>query len=122
MVVATAPDHEAVFKRAYSTTLSYLHCIGAALTPKKCFTFSTEADTREELRDFYWFHISARIPTATSFRDLGGHLNLGRLLNSSTLTDGVLRAIALCEMLVQMPWSREAKIKIVQTLILPLAF
>ena len=74
MVVATGPDHEEVFKRAYSTTLSYLHCIGAAITPKKCFTFSTEAATRDELRDHFWVHISARIPTATSFRDLDGHL------------------------------------------------
>ena len=101
---------------------STCRCIGAAITSKKCFTFSTEADTREELRDFYWIHISARIPTATTFRDLGSHINMGRLLNSSTLTARILRALALCERLVQMPWSREAKIKIAQTLILRFAF
>ena len=41
MVVATGPDHEKIVKRAYSTTLSYLHFIGAAITSKKCFTFCT---------------------------------------------------------------------------------
>ena len=47
---------------------------------------------------------------------------MGRLLTSATLTQKILRACALCKRLVQMPWSRDAKIKIVLTLILPLAF
>ena len=121
-MIATGPNHEQIFKKAYSTTLSYLHCIGAAISAKKCFTFSTEATTSEERRDYVWVHISARIPAATSFQDRGGHLNSGRLLTSATLTQRILRASALCERLVQMPWSRESKIKIVLTLILPLAF
>ena len=122
LVIATGPNHEQIVKKAYSTTLSYLHCIRAAISAKKCFTFSTEATTREELRDYFWIHISARIPTATSFRDLGGHLNFGRLQTPAILTQRILRASALCERLVQLPWSRESKIKIVLNLISPLAF
>ena len=86
MVIAFGEDHEQTFKHAYAATFSYLHCIGAKVTSKKCFTFSTEASTREQLRDHYWVHVSARVPTATSFRDLGGHLNAGRSMSSATLT------------------------------------
>ena len=74
LVIATGPNHEQIFKKAYSTTLSYLHCIGAALFAKKCFTFSTSDVIREDLRHHWWTHIGARIPTIISIRDLGGML------------------------------------------------
>ena len=120
-MIATGPNHEQIFKKAYSTTLSYLHCIGAAISAKKCFTFSTETATREELRDHWWTHLGARIPTVTSFRDLGGHLNVGRVMSSSTLTSRIVNAIVLCLRLADMPWDRGAKIKMVLTTILPMA-
>ena len=122
MVIAIGEDHEQIFKTAYATTISHLHCIGAKLTSKKCFTFSTEADTREALGDHWWTHVGARIPTVTSFRDLGGHLNVGRTMSSATLTCRILRATELCLRLTCMPWSRDAKLKMVLTLILPMAF
>ena len=121
MVIATGEDHEQIFLHAYATTISYLHCIGARLTSKKCFTFSTEAGTREELRDHWWTHLGARIPTVTSFRDLGGHLNVGRVMSSSTLTSRIVNATVLCLRLADMPWDRGAKIKMVLTTILPMA-
>ena len=122
MVIALGEDHEQIFKSAYSATISYLHAIGAKVTSKKCFTFSTEPSTREELRDHYWTHLCARISTATSFRDLGGHLNVGRTMSAATLTARIHLAIAMCIRLAAMPWDRRTKIHITLTIILPKAF
>ena len=92
------------------------------MTSKKCSTFSTEASTREQLRHHYWTHICARIPTATSFRDLGGHLNVGRNMSSATFTARIHLAIAMCLRLAAMPWDRRTKIHTIYTMIRPKAF
>ena len=122
MVIALGEDREQIFKTAYAATCSYLHAIGARVTSKKCFNFSTEPSTREELRDHYWTHLCDRIPTATSFRDLGGHLNVGRTMSAATLTARIHLAIAMCVRLAAMPWDKRTKIHIIFTIILPKAF
>ena len=53
-----------------------------------------------------------------SMRDLGGHLCLGARLCGTTVNKRLAKATDLCNALCHRPWSRESKIKIVNTLVL----
>ena len=120
-IVSYGVNHEETFRQAYICTLSYLHLIGAKPAPKKCYTFSTLAITRIRLQHYLWEEVNATIPVATSIRDLGGHLCTTAKLQSPTLTLRMKKANAFCNRLAFFPWPTEAKLRVVQTLILPLA-
>ena len=122
MVLAIGKCCAHIFKRAFAATFSYLHCLGAKVTAKKFFSFSTSETIREDLRHPWWTHIGARIPTIVSIRDLGGQLNVGKLLSANTLSARIAAATDLLRRLEHMPWSRNAKLAIICTLIFPLAF
>ena len=70
MVMAIGKFCAHIFKQAFAATFSYLHCLGAKVTAKKCFTLSTSDAIRDYLRHHWWTHIGARIPTIVSMRDL----------------------------------------------------
>ena len=56
-----------------------------------------------------------------SMRDLGGQLCLGARLVGTTLNKRILKATELCHSLCHRPCTRESKIKVVTTLVLPTA-
>ena len=111
-----------IFKKAFAATFSYLNCLGAKVTAKKSFTFSTSEDIREDLRHHWWTHVAARIPTIVSIRDLGGQLNVGKVLSANTLSERIAAATELLRRLEHFPWSRSAKLAIIIALIFPMAF
>ena len=53
-----------------------------------------------------------------SMRDLGGQLCLGSRLLGTTINQRIHKATELCLALCHRPWSRESKIKVVNTLVL----
>jgi hypothetical protein len=107
---------------AYKGTFSFLHCIGAKVSAKKSYTFSSTTAGRATLRGHFWTHINAKVECHTNTRDLGGHLNVGRSMAATTLAGRMQAATAMCSRLVHFPWSREAKQKLIHTMILPKAF
>ena len=89
--------------------------------PKKCFTFSTSPDTRFRLSNHYWQELGAKVEVVLEARDLGGHLSTKAMLGGSTLAKRMRKATAYCYRLAAMPWSKQAKQRVVETLIYPLA-
>ena len=121
LVTATGPGHLIRFKNGYSGTFKYLHCIGAKIAVKKCFTYSTDTYARAMLRGHFWVHIQAYLPCVTTSRDLGGQLNVGDTLCGSTLNERIAKATRQCDFLQRMNWDRPAKLRVVKALILPTA-
>ena len=60
--------------------------------------------------------------TETSFRDLGGHLNLGSALSGATVNGRLATATDYAIKICRMPWSYSDKAKVVQGLVLPKGF
>ena len=120
-ITATGPGHEARFKQGYEMTMRYLKALGAKPAPKKCFTFSSSHDTRFRLTQHYWQELGAHVEVMLEARDLGGHLSTKAVLGGSTLAKRMRKAIAYCFRLAAMPWSKQAKQRVVEALIYPLA-
>ena len=120
-IVAFGPDHERRFRDAFGATMQYLKALGAKPAPSKCFTFSSLQDTRTRLEDFYWQDLQAKTKVITDCRDLGAHLSVTARLKGATLTSRITRATTLATKLACFPWRWEAKRRVVDTLILPLA-
>ena len=108
MVLAIGKFCAHIFKKAFAATFSYLHCLGAKVTAKKCFTFCTSEAIRDDLRHHWWTHVGARIPTIVSILDLEGQLNVGKLLSANTLSDRIAAATDLLKRLEHFPWTRSA--------------
>ena len=121
LISAHGPGHLIRFKTGYSGTFSYLHCIRAKVAAKKCFTFSSDGVSPGQLKQHFWTHTQARDPCVTTSRDLGGQLNVGSTLCGTTLIIRIGKAIRLFDLLQRMPWDRNAKLRVVRTLILPTA-
>jgi len=120
-VVAFGADHELKFKEAFNATMMYLHDLGAKPAPNKCFTFSSVADTRFKLEEHYWQTLHAKVKVVSDVKDLGAHLSVTARLRGNTLKHRIERATVLATKLACFPWGWEAKRKVVDTLILPLA-
>ena len=105
----------------YEATMKYLRALGAKPAPKKCFTFSTHHDTRFRLAQHYWQELGAHVEVVLEARDLGGHLSTKAVLGGSTLAKRMRKATAYCYRLAAMPWAKQAKQKVVEALIYPLA-
>ena len=73
---------------AYAQTFSYLHCLGAAVSAKKSYTFCSTARGRNELRCKYGVPIAARVTCLTSTRGLGGQLNVGKCMAATSTVLG----------------------------------
>jgi hypothetical protein len=120
-ITAIGEGHEARFKRGYEATMEYLHRMGAKPAPKKCFTFSTSPATRTKLAHHYWDVLGVQVKVVQEARDLGGHLSTRTLLGGSTLSNRIRKATSYCYRLAAMPWKKEAKQRVVETLVFPLA-
>ena len=120
-ITATGEGHEKRFRQGYEVTMQYLKALGAKPAPKKCFTFSTSPDTRFRLSNHYWQELGAKVEVVLEARDLGGHLSTKAVLGGSTLAKRMRKATAYCYRLAAMPWSKQAKQRVVETLIYPLA-
>jgi hypothetical protein len=120
-IVAFGPDHERRFRDAFVATMHYLNALGAKPAPNKCFTFSSLPDTRIRLGEFYWQALQAKVKVVNDCRDLGAHLSVTARLKGATLTSRIHRATILATKLACYPWGWEAKRRVVDTLILPLA-
>ena len=120
-VYAIGHNHEARFQASYAETLRYLTFVGAKPAPSKCYTFSTESITRFRLSQELWYDINAYVPVVQAVRDLGGQLYTTSMINGSTLKQRLNRAIHLCLKLAFFSWPWEAKQRVVQALILPMA-
>ena len=119
-ITATGTNHEAIFKNAFDATFYYLKDLGAKPAPKKCFTFSTAADTRFKLQMHCWESLDTSLNVVNDTRDLGGHLSTQSRLTGSTLTKRMQRACSIATKIGSMPWTYDAKQKVVETLVYPL--
>ena len=66
--------------------------IGARVADNKCFSFAGDQATRSFLAKLDWDGKGLLIPTASSFRDIGTHLNMTQSHNGKTLTDRMIKA------------------------------
>ena len=65
MVLAIGKLCAHIFMQALAATISYLHCLGAKVTAKKCFSFGTAETIREDLRHHWWTHIGTWVDNST---------------------------------------------------------
>ena len=93
--------------------------IGAKIAERKCFSFAADAKTREFLANYRWDHTGLQIPTVSSFRDIGAHLNLSSASNGKTLSNRMQKATAMSRTLAWLPISNACKERVVRANILP---
>jgi hypothetical protein len=116
-IAAIWEGHERRFKQGLEATMKYLINLGAKPAPKKCFTFSSGPHTRCRLTNHYWQEIGAKVKVVLAARDLGGHLTTKANLGGSTLAARIRKATSYFYRLAVMPWSKQAKQRVVETLI-----
>ena len=93
--------------------------IGAKIADRKCFGFAADKQTREFLASYRWDHTGLQIPTVSSFRDIGAHLNLSSASNGKTLSNRMQKATAMTKRLAWLPISTAFKERVVRANILP---
>ena len=70
-ITATGKSHELSFRSSYAATFNYLVDLEARPAPKKCFTFSTSADSRFRLKMHHWHSLGTAIKVVNDTRDFG---------------------------------------------------
>ena len=111
MFTARGDTHRADTIEAMKRSKQYFTDIGAKVADNKCFTFASDAYTRNLLRNYSWDKQGTKIPCSSSFRDLGSHLNLMQCHNGATLTARMHKAAGYARRLRWMPISLEMKEK-----------
>ncbi len=119
LILAIGNKHQSRYIQAMNQSKQYFQDIGAKIAERKCFSFAADRQTRDFLSKYVWDHTGLRIPTVSSFRDIGAHLNLSRASNGVTLTKRMLKAIAMVKKLAWLPIPVAFKEKIVRANILP---
>ena len=120
MFHTSGEGHRARTVRAMEQSRQYFNDIGAKVAANKCFTFATDTFTRNYLTKFRWKG-AIKIPNASSFRDLGAHMNLTKAKNGATLTQRLHKATNMAKKLRWMPLSKNDKEKIIRCNVLPAA-
>ena len=121
MFSVAGPARRGLTLKAMNISRQFFNDLGAKVAVKKCFTFASDASTRRFLADYVWDSKGLKIPCVSNFRDLGTHLNLTTSLNGATLTERMLKGIAMAKRLRWLPVSRATKEHIVRSNILPAA-
>ena len=115
------PGHRARIVKTVEQSIKYFEDIGAKVAENKCFTFASDALTRNYLKNFKWRHSNKKIPNKTNFRDLGAHVNMTKTRNGATLTKRMQAAIGMCNRLKWLKLSNQNKNKIITSNIIPAA-
>ena len=121
LITTHGAGHKSRLIKSVEQSIAYFDDIGAKVAENKCFTFATDAHTRNFLRTKKWRHNRSYIPTKNSFRDLGAHINITKSKNGATLTKRIKCAIGMCKRLTWLKLSNRNKNKIINANILPAA-
>ena len=119
MFSASGSKRRGLTVNAMQKSRQFFTDLGARVAVKKCFTFASDASTRQFLAKFQWDSTGLLIPCVNNFRDLGTHLNLTKGFNGATLTERMCKGIDMAKRLMWLPISRTSKEKIVRSNILP---
>ena len=111
-------DHLTAVVKGVTVTHRFLHNIGARIAPDKSTLSSIDATTRKWMSTNKWGDAEVTIGVVKSFRDLGGHMNMGIDVYSKTLITRMKEAIALAYRGGRLLVSLETKAKIIRTKIL----
>ena len=86
-ILSTGERHLGNFEFAYNRTHLHLERLGAKIAPAKCNTFSSDAKSREWLRQHQWRRLGRKVEVVNNCRDLGAHFNaVGGKMVGTTLT------------------------------------
>ena len=70
-ILSTGSRHAKHFELAYNRTHLHLEEMGARIAPQKCNSFSSDAATREWLRQVKWRRFGRKVQVVNDCRDLG---------------------------------------------------
>jgi hypothetical protein len=121
LIIAQGPNHFNSLVKGVTATHRFLLDMGARIAPEKSTLFSTDAASRNWMSNHLWGDSEVKIGVVKSFRDLGGHLNVGSNSYSKTLIKRMVKAIGLVHRVGRLPLSIEAKAKIIRTKVLAVA-
>ena len=122
LLTAMGDNHMEHFIKAYSTMLEFLQDMGAKVSIKKSYLFSTEPRFRNFLKDFQWPHINCKINVVNDIRDLGAHLNVSARHIGTTLTQRMSEALPKVRRLGWLTLTILVKLNLIGTAIFSGAF
>lgn len=103
-------------------THQYLIDMGARIATSKSSLFSTEVASRQCLSQQTWRESEDNIAVVKSFRDLGGHINVGWGSYSTASKLRIKEAIDLIHRIAKLLVTLEMKAHLIRTKVLPKAF
>ena len=122
MLMAIGNDSLDSFKQGFQQTLDYFEDIGAKVSEKKSFLFSTNRKVRQELRGLSWTQIKSPLKVVNDARDLGSHINFSCRVVGTTLNRRVEDATRTMRKVQWLPFCKKTKARVARTAVLTKAF
>ena len=122
LLTAMGDNHMEHFVKAYSTMLEFIQDMGAIVSIKKSYLFSTEPRFRTFLKDFQWPHINCKINVVNNIRDLGAHINVSVHHIGTTLTQRMAESLPKIRRLAWLPLEIAVKLSLMGSAIFSGAF
>ena len=119
MFSIAGPERRGLTVKAMQLSRKFFADLGAKVAVNKCFTFASDGGTRRFLTEMHWDADGLQIPCVGEFRDLGTHFNLTHNVSGATITERMVKGIAMAKRLKWLPVSRCTKERIVRANILP---
>ena len=109
------------YAKLLDRTHQYFLDVGAAISIKKSFNFSSTATSREWLTNTLWPIINHTILVMTSFKYLGAHITTNARSSNDTVKPRFNNAIAMLARTRYLPMTQERRAAVIRTKIIPSA-
>ena len=98
MLLSTGANHQEKIVRGFEQTITYFADMGARISPKKSFLFSSVRTARRDLRLWQWKGLdNEKLRVANNARDLGAHATYAGRQTGTTLNDRAAQAAATAD-------------------------
>ena len=98
-----------LFVNAFEAVNDFLKDMGAIVSAKKSFTFSSDSNFRAWLRAYHWKSTDSKLQVHLSFRDLGAQLSVGNRMVGTMATKRMGSALDSIRRIRRLPLSYERK-------------
>ena len=121
LVVSHGNNHHNDIIHATNLTHEYLTTMGARVATSKSILFTNCSNSRTKLKTHIWHLFNTTIVVATSFRDLGAHINLSNYTTSPTLNNRLHKGTACVRLIARLPIPHKDKAHQIRTRATPAA-
>ena len=98
----------------FNDLLAFIGDLGSKISPQKSFLFSSDGQARSCFKGLHWPRIDGALKVLTSFRDVGGHINVSSGANGATLTARLRSGSPRVCRIARLPHTQEQKALLVQ--------